>query len=127
MGGTSGAADRFAGDVGTTDHASTSISSAGREGGERSSFPLRISDADRQLAGRIGVDPDRVAVAGLALENEDGELVAQLSLDDPLERAGAEGGVEALLGERVLGGLGDLEPDVPLGEALAQAAQLDVD
>ena len=58
---------------------------------------------------------------------EDGELVADLALDDPLQRPGAEGGVVALVGQRMLGGLGDLERDAPLGQPLAQAVQLDVD
>jgi hypothetical protein len=68
-----------------------------------------------------------VAVAEAALEQRHGERVAELALDDPLERPGAEGRVEALAGQQRRGVGGDLEGDPAVGETLAQMVELDVD
>ena len=57
-----------------------------------------------------------------------GEPVADLPLDDPLERAGAEGRVVAVVGERLSGRVGDLERRCagrPAGRA--RRLELDVD
>ena len=53
---------------------------------------------EHDLAVVGGVDGDGVAVGDRALEQLDGQAVADLALDHPLERPGAEGRVEARRG-----------------------------
>src|SRR3546814_14251128 len=50
-----------------------------------------------------GGDADRVAVADLAVQNQAGQGVLQLALDDALQRAGAVDRIVALVGEPHLG------------------------
>ena len=54
-------------------------------------------------------------------------LVGHLVLDHPLERAGPVRRVVADLGQLGLGLGGDLEGDAPVGQAVGQVGQLDVD
>ena len=54
---------------------------------------------DRQLAVGAGVDVDGAAFEDLALEQQHRRPVADLALDDALQRTGAEGRVEALPGQ----------------------------
>src|SRR5690606_16013725 len=73
------------------------------------------------------VDLDGVAVVEPALEQRHREPVAEAALDDPLERPGPEGGVVALVGEVGRRRRRDLEDDAALGEAVAEAVELDLD
>src|SRR6187549_191708 len=63
---------------------------------------------------------EAVAVDELPLEQHHRERVLDLALDEPLQRTGAEGRVEALLGERVQDGVVDLERDAAVLEPLAE-------
>src|SRR5215204_3335569 len=74
-----------------------------------------------------GIDVDRAAVGDLALEQQQRRLVADLALDDALERAGAEGGVEALASQVAHRRRRDVELDAPLAQPLAPAVELDAD
>ena len=73
------------------------------------------------------VDADAAVVGDVAFEELGGERVLQALLDDALERAGAEDGVVAFGGDGLLGGGGDFEAEVLLGEQLCEAAELQVD
>ena len=79
----------------------------------RWSAPRRSAPA----APRGGVHDDGVAVVVAALEQGQGQRVADLALDEPLERPGPEDRVVAPPGQPGLGRLGDLQLQAPLGRA----------
>ena len=66
----------------------------------------------------VGVDGDGVAFGEVAGEEAFGEGVFELLLDGAFEGAGAVGGVVAFVHEQVLGGVGDFQLHVALGEAV---------
>src|SRR5439155_25740490 len=62
-----------------------------------------------------------------ALEQRQRELVADLALDDPLERPGAEGRLVPGPGQPGPGIRRDLELETALGQPPAQVVELDLD
>src|SRR5262245_2895927 len=74
----------------------------------------------------LEVDADRVAFGELALEEPQRQRVLDEALDCALQRAGAVGRVPAGLGEVLLGGVGQLEAQAALGEAVAEPRQLEL-
>src|SRR5215469_5245843 len=74
----------------------------------------------------LRVDLDRIAIANGAFKYVAGYTVLDLSLDDALEGTGPELRVVAHLRQQVPRGVGELQRDVPLGQALAQVFDLDV-
>src|SRR3954447_6321315 len=73
------------------------------------------------------VDPDGVALGKFALEQPQRELVDELLLDHPLQRAGAIGRVEAEVAELLSCLLGELDLDAPLADPARQGIDLDLD
>ena len=86
-------------------------------------MPGRSRRFSRRCTRRLPVDDDLVAFGELAVEDVFGDGVLDLALDEAAQRPGAEDGVVAFLGEMGLGGVGDLERDVAVGEALAQVGE----
>src|SRR3546814_15139989 len=76
---------------------------------------------DGEAVGASG-DADRVAVADLAFQNQAGQGVLQLALDDALQRAGAVDRIVALVGEPHLGLVVELQRDLAVGQHRVQAA-----
>src|SRR5512135_2934515 len=73
-----------------------------------------------------GIGFDACAVRELALQQLESELVLDLALDEPLERARTVRGIEATFCQEFPGFVREHERDAPLAESLLQAAQLDV-
>ena len=65
-----------------------------------------------------GLDPDRVALGELALEQLQREAVDELALDHPLQRPGAVDGVVAEVAEKRPGVVGQFDLDPALVNAL---------
>src|SRR6266480_2708177 len=74
----------------------------------------------------LRVDHDRIALANSAIENAVGDTVLDLPLDDALEGTSPELRVEAHLCQQVPCGVSNLQRDVPLFQARAQAIDLDI-
>src|SRR2546428_189642 len=74
----------------------------------------------------LRVDLDRIAIANGAIEDATGDTVLDLPLDDALEGACSKLRVVAHLSQQVSCSVGELQCDVPLGQAWAQAIDLDV-
>src|SRR5690606_30738136 len=74
----------------------------------------------------FGGDLDRVAVAEAAFEDGGGDRVAELLLQDPLQRPRPVDGVVAALGEQVESFGADLEVDAPAFEAVSKRGHLDL-
>ena len=66
----------------------------------------------------LGVDDDDLPGAELLVEELLGQLVLDEALDGPAQRAGAEGGVVALVGDERLGRRRELDADALPGELL---------
>jgi hypothetical protein len=75
----------------------------------------------------LGVDDHHLAGGELLPQELLGQRVLDHPLDGPAQRAGAEGGVVALLGQQVLGALGQLHGDVLGLELLDHAPHHQVD
>src|SRR5260370_1069643 len=86
---------------------------------------LRSHRYQDQLA-VLRVDLDRIAIANGAIENATGDAVLDLLLNDALEGACSKLRVEAHLCQQIPCGIGELQRDVPLGQARAQTIDLDV-
>src|SRR6266699_2689884 len=69
---------------------------------------------------------DCIAIANGAIENTTGDTVLDLLLDDASEGTGPVLRVVAHLCQQVPGSFSTLQHDVPLGQAWAQAIDLDV-
>src|SRR2546423_7264252 len=74
----------------------------------------------------LRVDHDRIALANSAIENAMSDTVLDLPLDDALEGTSPELRVETHLCQQVPCGVSNLQRDVPLFQARAQAIELDV-
>src|SRR5260221_20349 len=74
----------------------------------------------------LRVDLDRIAIANGAIENATGDAVLDFLLNDALEGACSKLRVEAHLCQQIPCSIGELQRDVPLGQARAQAIDLDV-
>src|SRR2546427_2118884 len=74
----------------------------------------------------LRVDHDRIALANSAIENAMSDTVLDLPLDDALEGTSPELRVEAHLCQQVPCGVSNLQRDVPLFQARAQAIDLDI-
>src|SRR5678815_4955566 len=79
----------------------------------------REGGAHREVSG-VAVDGDGVTLGDVALQDRQRDAVAQLALDDALERTSTEDRVVALLGQQATPALGDVEGDATIGEALAE-------
>jgi hypothetical protein len=78
------------------------------------------------VALRVHANLDRITFAKFAGEDSLCQRVFDALLDDALQRAGAEDGVVAFLGEEFFGFRIDRQSHVSIREALAQVAELDV-
>src|SRR5262245_33586589 len=105
----------------------------GRGGAMRFSLPggteglgtYRFTFRKRQrVAARI--DHHAIAFAELAVEHLHRQRVQDAALDGPLERPGSIDRIIAFLDQLVAGGVGQLDPDLPLLQALQQAPDLDI-
>src|SRR5262249_36531393 len=97
-------------------------------GADATRSPRRSPRLERQrpvLA--VVADSHRLAVADLALEQEPGQRRLQLALDGALQRAGAVGRLVPHAHQVLAGGVVQLQGDVPLRQALAEVAELDID
>src|SRR6266481_6133174 len=65
----------------------------------------------------LRVDLDRIAIANGAIENATGDAVLDFLLNDALEGACSKLRVEAHLCQQIPCGTGELQRDVPLGQA----------
>ena len=74
----------------------------------------------------VPADPDCGTVADLFVEERGGEGVGQSLLDDPLQGAGAVGGVEPFVGKLPFGLVADGDGQASLRELAFQALELDV-
>src|SRR5260221_3496319 len=74
----------------------------------------------------LRVDRDRIALVNCTFEKATGDAVLDLLLDDALEGTGPVLRVEAHLCQQVPCGVSELQRDVSLGQALAQANHLDL-
>ena len=74
-----------------------------------------------------GVDPHRVALPEVALEQAHRQRVFDQPLQGALERAGAVGRVPARLGDDLLRLVGQLERQPAFGEPVTQAPELELD
>ncbi len=105
----------------------------GKDRGSRLRAALRLRG--RRMDGSEGevlfpgvpADLDGVPLGDLLLQERGGQPVGQPLLDDPLERPGAVGRVESLLGQPLLGLVGDAERQPGLGELRLEPADLDLD
>src|SRR5690349_25104471 len=80
-----------------------------------------------QLAVRVHIDDDGVAVIEAAVEDGHREWVLDQPLDRPLERASAERRIVALLGEDMLR-VGSYENgNLAIGEQLLEPLELEID
>src|SRR5260221_1975558 len=86
---------------------------------------LRSHRYQDQLA-VLRVDLDRIAIANGAIENATGDAVLDFLLNDALEGACSKLRVEAHHCQQIPCGTGELQRDVPLGQARAQTIDLDV-
>ena len=87
---------------------------------------------DDQAAGaagraRVEVDPHRVALADVAGQQLLGQLVADRGLHQPAQRPRPVHRVEAVHGQPLPAGVGDLQGEPALGQPPAQHVELDVD
>src|SRR5438105_1231701 len=73
------------------------------------------------------VDSHRRAVDDFPTQDRVGERVLEVFLDRPLQRTGAVDGIVADPAEPGAGGLAKIDPDLAVGEKLAEARHLDVD
>ena len=80
-----------------------------------------------ELAAWIDADLDRVAIAEVALQQLERQLVLDALLDHALERPCPEDRVVALLGQLRARGGRQLQRDMARAEQLAQPAKLDLD
>jgi len=74
-----------------------------------------------------GVDDDRVAFVVDALEHRERQRVLEPALNDPLERARSEVGVEALARQLRRRAGRDLEREAAFGQSVSEPTQLDLD
>src|SRR5205085_5025483 len=82
---------------------------------------------DEVAGDHVDMDDGAVALGVTALEQSQGEGIADLPLDDPLQGTGAVDRVVALLGQQGTGLVGDVQAQATLGQAIGEVAQLDVD
>src|SRR5258707_1024026 len=82
---------------------------------------------ETQTVALAGVDDHGVAFAKHAFEHLHRQRVEHTPLNGPLERPGAVGGIVTLADQRLFGGVGELDEDLPLLEPAREAAELDVD
>ena len=72
-------------------------------------------------------DADPIAFGELALEHPHRQRVENLSLERPLERPRPIRRVEPRVDDQILGGIGQLDADLSLGQPLDQLRDLEID
>src|SRR5579864_3004949 len=75
----------------------------------------------------VPVDFDGASRGDPAVEERGGQSIAQALLNDAPQRPGTVGGVEALVGELALGGVGHVQGQAGVLHLLRQAAELNLD
>ena len=83
-------------------------------------------DAELILVGAL-VDGEQAALSDIAIKDMFADDVFNVVLDGTLQRAGTELHVVALRGDKLLGGIGELQLVAHAGDALVEAVELDVD
>ena len=84
--------------------------------------------SQREPLGAVNlVDDDLLPVEDLPSQQHAGQAVADLALDEAAQWPGPVGGVVALVGQPAAGGVGDLQVQAPVRQALGDARQLDLD